>query len=365
MTRHKTRHRGIYYRLDSKDRRRYIVWFTDSAGKAHTETLPLGSTEQDALDRQAELRGKKSRGERVAPTRMRFAELADEWLERQKGRLADETISKYHWALETHLKPRFGRRKLSDITVDDVARLIEDMKKAGKKAWTIRGALTPLSRVMAHAVRRGFISANPVLGLERDERPKSDQAKMRILSSEEIEKLLAAAPDRYRPLLTAAVFTGLRKGELLRLRWEDVDFDAGVLTVRESKTEAGAGREVVLMPALAASLRRHKLASRFSQPQDPVFCSEVGTPLHERNVNRRALEAALTKAGLEHVRFHDLRHTFASILIGQGMDVTFVADQMGHADPAITLRVYAKLFDPTRRKDEAREKLEAAFGGLL
>lgn len=365
MTRHKTRHRGIWYRIDSKNRRRYIVWFPGTDGKGHTETLPVGATEKDALTRQAELRGKVARGERVAPSKVTFADFADQWLERAKTSLSPKTVETYTWALEKQLKPRLGRRKLSDISVDDVALLVEQMRKEGRKAWTIRGALTPLSRVMAHAVRQGLLTANPVRGLEKNERPKSDHAKMRILSSDEIEQLLASSPTRYLVLLKTAIFTGLRKGELLRLRWQDIDFARGVLRVVESKTEAGAGREVVLAPSLVSALRLHKLASRHSAEEDLVFCTDLGTPIGERNVTRRGLDKALETAGLAHLRFHDLRHTYASIMIGQGMDVTFVADQMGHADPAVTLRVYSRLFDPSRRKDEAREKLEAAFGGML
>ena len=122
---------------------------------------------------------------------------------------------------------------------------------------------------------------------------------------------------------------------------------------------------LVLMPALSRVLRRHKIASQFSQDGDYVFATETGKPAHRRTVVRNGLEASLRRAKIDHLRFHDLRHTFASILIAQGLDVVFVSDQLGHSDPAVTLRVYAKMFDPKDRRQEARERLEAAFGGIV
>lgn len=367
--RHKSRHRGIYYRNGSDDpnakgERRWIVWYADSDGRGHYETQPVGATEKDALARQAELRGKVSKGERVAPSRVTLEDFANDWLASQEGRLKPKTVSIYRYGLKQHVYPALKRRRVSEVTVDDVARLIDDMRKAGKAPGTIRSALTPLSRVMAHAVRRGVAGTNPVRGLEKHERPKGSERKLRILDSDEIGKLLEKVPRSYRTLIATAIFTGMRKGELLGLRWADVDFDAGHIVIREGKTNAAA-REIVLMPGLGKRLREHKLASGYSDPQDLVFCSKLGTPLGTRNVTRRGLEKGLSEAGLDHARFHDLRHTFASMLIGQGLDVTFVSNQLGHADPAVTLKVYAKLFDPQKRRAEARGKLEAAFGAMV
>jgi integrase len=361
--RQRSRHRGIYYR-ESPQGRRWIVWFKDSDGKGRTETLPVGSTERDALARQAELRGKISRGERVSPSRVTLKAFGDEWLGKQEGILRPKTVSTYTWGLGQVYEYLGATRRLSEIRVDDVAHMVERMKKKGLSGASIKNAMTPLSRVLSHAVRRGILGSNPVKELEKHERPKGSARKMRILSSDEITLLLSKVPKLYVSFVTTAIFTGMRIGELLALRWGDVDFAAGLVYVREGKTNAAA-RSIVLMPALGKRLRAHKLASGFSGDEDLVFASKVGTPLGRRNVVRRGLEKGLDDASLEHLRFHDLRHTYASILIGQGLDVTFVCDQLGHADPSITLKTYAKLFDPQRRRDEARERLEATFGGMV
>lgn len=207
-----------------------------------------------------------------------------------------------------------------------------------------------------------------------------------VLSREEIGGLLAAAEGKWRLLFSVAVFTGLRLSELLGLRWVDLDLDTGVVRVRaqltrsrrdedgvrtgpelvEPKTRA-AIREVVLMPTLGKALREARLAAPPALSGDDafVFCSAAGRPLDQANV-RRALRSALDAAGIgRRVTMHELRHAFASALIASGRDVVFVSRQLGHASPAITLAVYAHLFDSVRHADETREHLEAEFGRLV
>ena len=202
---------------------------------------------------------------------------------------------------------------------------------------------------------------------------------MRVVEPDEIERLLGAASERYRPLLATAVFTGLRLGELLGLVWADVDFEGGLIKVRKQLARTGervepkttqALRDVVLMPALCRVLREHKLKTGYSQGTDFVFPSLTGTPLQARNLARRALGKALAQGelsadGKPGLRFHDLRHTFASLLIAERLDVVFVSRQLGHANPSITLSVYAHLFDRARHAERTRDALEASFGALL
>lgn len=124
------------------------------------------------------------------------------------------------------------------------------------------------------------------------------------------------------------------------------------------------------MPALARVLREHRLRSTHSGGRRPVFASERGTPLAYRNVERRGLDAAATRAALNRpgrlkLRLHDARHTFASLLISEGLDVVTVSWQLGHASSNITLKVYASLFDQARHADRTRIAMERSFGSLL
>jgi integrase len=160
----------------------------------------------------------------------------------------------------------------------------------------------------------------------------------------------------------------------LGLHWRDVDFENELIHVRTAldrkrrdvppKTER-AVRDVVLMPGLAEALRQHKRETRFDQPDDYVFTTRTGTPHHAPHIGLRALKPALEKAGLQPVRWHDLRHTFASLLIAGGANITFVSRQLGHTSSQITLGVYAHLLDREEQARRTREMLQEMLGTII
>ncbi len=367
--------RGIYYRPGADGRRRYEITYRDSEGRQRWKVVPGGLKDAEAA--LEEVRGRLRRGERLAPTKLTFAEVAALWLATQ-SELRPRTRDAYQSALKNHLLPRFGRLRAAQINQDHIALFIADMRERGYKGWTIRAALTPLGRSLGYAARRGLIGSNPMERLERGERPSVAQREMRTLTRDEISRVLSAADAAQRPLLAAAVFTGLRLGELLGLTWANVNFGAGTVEVRRQLSRSGervdpktrqAVRDVVLMPALARLLREHRLRSPFARDSDFVFASSTGTGL-DPTVPRRALARAKERTNLDAgdrapVRFHDLRHTFASLLVAQGANVVFVSRQLGHSSPDITLRVYAHLFDAAEHAERATAELEASFGGVL
>lgn len=353
MKRHQTRYPGIYYRLDSKGERRYQIWYRGSDGKDHWETLPRGTTEAQAGKRRAAVVGDLGRGVQVAPSSRTFELVAEEWIS-DRSRDPDirpSTLGQNTWAVRKHLIPRFGSRKLHEIAVSDVARFVKDKQVDGMKANSINGILAPLSAIMALAQRDGRVQVNPVRALLKKERPKPDTKKIEALTSEEIESLFAAVGDADRVLVKTLVGTGLRISEALDLVWGDIQ--EHLITVRSSKTDAGE-REVVMQPGLRRVLLEHKMACSAKSDEDRVF-ADAGT--------RRAVGARVMRAA--GCTLHTLRHTHASILISQGVDVTAVAAQMGHSSPTITLSTYAHMFDPKARREEMRMKLETAIGGLL
>jgi integrase len=334
---------------------------------------------KEARAARAEVISKLARGERVAPSRRAFADVADSWLA-TKTQLAPRTRQRYDEILRVHLLPRFAERRISDISEDDVLRLIAEAEQTGCSAGSTRKALVVLGGVLGYATRRGMLAANPVARLERGERPQPERREMRILDQDGIARLLDAAAPTYRPLLATAVFTGLRLGELLGLTWADLDLDMGLVRVRKQLDRSGervrpktpfAAREVELMPALVRVLRTHRerrFALGHASAEDFVFGTVRGTPFHYRNVVRRGLDAALDQAGLAatpRLRFHDLRHTFASLLIAEGVGVVFVSRKLGHASVKTTLDVYAHLFDWAEHGRRVRAALESGFGKIL
>lgn len=388
---------GIYYRTGLGGKRRYEITFLDDQGVRRWLTLD-GNLEdaQAALD---ERRRRRRSGEPVAPEKVRLAPFAETWLAAQT-QLRPRTMSLYRIQLDSHVLPKLGRLYLSEIREDDVLALIGEMRDGwcyrkgddgrivriqrdnGYSAYTIKGALVPLGRILNAAVRRGHIPSNPMTRLEAGERPSPERRDLRVLSSDEIRGLLASTEERHRPLIATALFTGLRLGELLGLTWADVDLDTGIVRVRKQLDREGqrvapktarAVRDVELMPALGRLLREHKAESfkaGHARPESFVFSSRVGTPLQHRNVARRMLDpgmeaARLVGEGRPRLRFHDLRHTFASLLVAQGHNVVFVSRQLGHSSTQVTLDVYAHLFDRAEHGQRMRDQLEAGYGDLL
>lgn len=213
---------GIHFRQVG-GRRRYEITYLDETGTRRWKTLPGFDNLEQAEAELVGVKAKLNRGERVAPSKLTFDQAADLWFAGKN--VAERTRERYESNLRLYLRPRFGSRRVSAITVDDVAALVAEMEAEGKAAWTQRNVLTTLSGFFswASSPRRGYARVNPVSQLERDERPRVRKRKGRVLQPQEIRALLdSATTERYRVLIATAIFTGLRLMELLALRWEDL-----------------------------------------------------------------------------------------------------------------------------------------------
>jgi len=349
---------------------RYEIAYRDSDGRLRFKTV--GGSLEDAKNERATIVSQKASGERVAPSRVTL----DEYAERTyfpSLTLRTRTLEVYKASYRLYLKPTLGTKRLDAITVDDVAKLIASLTRQGLSAWTVRGALTPLGRIFTIAERARLVQRNPVRLLDQGGRPAASRREQRILSPTETTNLLEKA-GKWRALIAVGAFGGLRLGEALGLRWQDVDFADGFLRVRsqlgrdrrlaELKT-GRSRRDVVLIPELAKVLREHKLASPFSQPTEFVFPAPDGGGRDNRSTSR-GIERAVQRAGVGPLSFHGLRHGFASMLIvGLKADVETVSRQLGHANSSITLSVYSHEFDRARNADELRTALSGAFGHVL
>ena len=379
-----TRHRGIRYRLSRSLERTYFVSWNGSS-------VPAGRTEAEALTKQAELRRSAGRGEQpTIPTKITFAQLAEQWFAAKSERLRRKTIKNYRDALDLVLLPRFGGWRIAAIDPNAISELIRDLQREGLHALdrsrktrplgrsSVENYLKPLQGVLALALRRGLIATNPFSALTVDDRPKPEEPKpAHEWSDDDVNTLLqaserlAARPESrydYTPLLRVTATLGLRLGEVLGLRWEDFDKDAGTLHVRRQwtrfgeyaapKTRAGV-RRIAIPTDLRDELIALRLRSDHSRDAQPIFASKSGTPLMHRNVVRRGFEPIRNEAGLTNVTFHSLRGAAVSRLIRASLDPVTVADFIGHEDPHTTLRVYASLWD-RQKTDEA---IRLALGG--
>ena len=337
--------RGVYRQPNGK----YAVCFM-LGGKPRFRTAD-GDLD-DARSARARLAIVAQAGLLPVGPRLTFAGVAGRWIERFEaivavGERRERTLESHH--LDRHLLPTLGRRQIAAITVDDVARLISALSVQGRAPRTIVGALATLGSILRFALRRCYITENPMLRLEAGERPRPDPRPQRALGQDEIARLLAACAPRYRLMIVTALYTWIRISEVLALTWDDVDFAGGVIHVRRP-----AGR--------AAPQRALRWPRRL--PLRPGS----GTPLGHRNVERRALQRASASARIVPApRFHDLRHTFAShLIIDLGLDVAQVSRILGHASVATTLNVYTHLFDDARQVTEIRTRMaSSAFARLL
>jgi len=293
-----------------------------------------------------------------------------------------QSYASYRNSIENHLIPGFGKKKLQALRIDDVAGLIAKLEADGYSRASISAFLVPLNRICAKAVRRGFLPQNPVLGLDNDERPRSEEeVERRVLDSAEVPRLVAATPEPYRLLVEVSLATGLRQSEPLGLVWAEARLDAGKLDVRKQldrkgrrvalKTKA-SWRTVPLGPSLVAGLRAHRqeaLKLGQARPEDFVFRSATGGPMRHRTIVKRGLAPAIEAAGINDdpakpkLTWHDLRRTAGSLLLRRGANIVYVSNFLGHADASITLRAYAKLLDAADQDDEATAIMEDALHG--
>jgi len=347
-----------------------------------------------------------------------FYEFASRWFETSKGEWRASTRLDYEWQLSHHLLPFFKDHRLSQITIAEVdryrqakvaeARAIEAAAAKGKpivdtytdkrgcerkrkrrplSVTSTNKTITRLGQILEVAVEYGLVPANPAKGRRRRLKPQRS-APVWLDRTEHIEALLSAAgalDDRAklkgghdqkgglvyrRALLATFVFAGPRIGELTALRWRHVDLAGGRITVRDSKTDAGM-RQIDLLPALHDELAAYKAQAPDTTPDAFVFPSAKLTKMSQENIRGRVLEKAIEKANdklisagdvplPEGLTPHKLRHTYASILVALGVDPGSVMDQLGHADPGFTLRVYRHAM---RRDPAAKARLRTLVGG--
>jgi integrase len=376
--------RGIYQQPNGK----YAVCCRH-AGRLHFKTVGFDLAEA-RRERLALIAATRDGRVAVSP-RLCFETVAGWWLERFEAKVAagerhPRTLEAHRYQLDRHMLPALGGRRIASLTVDDVAALLDALRRKGCSAKTSASALATLQSVMRFARRCGWIVADPVELLEHDERPRPQRRRQRVLGRAEIERLLAACAPRDRLMVATVLYTGLRISELLGLVWDDVDFAAGVIHVRAQLSRAHRGaparrvapktpasvRDVPLVAQLARLLSAHRQQSRFARGGEWVFATARGTPYGHRNVSRRALGRAAQLAGLNDdgwppLRFHDLRHTFAShLIIDLGLDVAHVSRILGHARITITLDTYTHLFEDARHAHNIRTRMAASsFARLL
>ena len=339
-----------------------------SGGKRQRKSF-YGATRQEVASRLAGAVRDRQLGKSPVPEREKLGDFLNRWLEDTARRsIRVSTYEIYEVSLRKHIIPEIGDIRLARLTADDLDALYSRLldKLAPK---TVRMIHAVLHRALSHAQRRGAVAVNVASIADV---PSAPRREFRALSPEEAARLLKAARyDRFYALYALALNTGMRQGELLGLRWRDVNLSGAVLHVRQqvyrmagewvfSEPKTAAGRRTVSLSGSAVeALRERRLAQNKERLRgetwedlDLVFSNRRGNPIDKANLLRGSFWPLLERAGLPHMRFHDLRHSCASLLLAEGVHPKVVQEMLGHSSISVTMDIYSHTL-PTMQADAA------------
>ena len=335
-----------------------------------------GKTRREVAQKLADLR-RQAAGGMPDPGKRTLSDLLSAWLETVTPTLRPKTLYDYRRTCELHILPTLGAVKLSRLEPIQTERLLAHIQAQGHKR-TAALVYAVLHRACVFAVRWRWLGENP---LDRVQRPAHRAARKAMWTHEQLQAFIEGSREHWLfPLWYTLIASGCRIGELLALTWGDVNLDAGTLRIDKTlqrvrrevligapKTEAG--ERTIALPAEAVrvlkaqrgrqALARIQAGADWQNARDLVFTGASGKPLQTATVDR-ALKGTCDRLGLPHLSAHGLRHMHASLLLAEGLPVPAVSARLGHANPSITMTIYAH---EVRGRDQSAEVIGRALGG--
>ncbi len=363
----------------------------DATGKRRQKWHTVRGSKKDAHRELARLVHEMNTGAYVEPSRMTLSVYLDRWLDDYaRASVSAKTFERYEEIVRLHLKPALGHHALSKLQPLHIARYYSEALASGRVDGN--GGLSPRSVLHHHRVLRAalhqavkwlLLPRNPADAVDP---PRPQHREMRALDEAATAKLLRAASDSRLSLpVLLAVTTGLRRGEILAVRWQDVDLQHSSLAVRQSleqtrnglafkQPKTAKGRRVVALPTLTVeALKQHKVKQATTklalgavyQDHDLVCARDDGTPWPPDTFSS-AFVGLVRRTSVPRIRFHDLRHTHATQLLRQGIHPKVVSERLGHATVSITLDVYSHVLPGMQAEAATRTDaaLRAALGGV-
>jgi integrase len=332
-----------------------------------------GGPAEVTLEKIREAVSEAERGILPSGENLTVAAFLHRWLAAVQSGVGMRTHESYAYHVRLHLIPEIGKRKLRQLEPMDLQRLYATLLSRGLSPKTVRNAHGVIRRALGQAVRWQLVPFNVALAADP---PRAARPEYATYDAAKVRRLWRSVEGtRWKPFLVLAIKTGLRQGELLGLKWADIDLAGGALQVRRQlqrdktfqPTKGQRSRRLDLGQLELQVLAEHKVRQDERrrgwgdawEGQDLVFCTNRGRPLGWRDVYRD-FRGILRKAGLEAIRFHDLRHTNATLLLEQGVHPKVVQERLGHSDIGVTLNTYSHV-TPTMGQDAAR-RLDDLFG---
>lgn len=339
-----------------------------------------GKTQKEVAEKLRAATASIDTGTYTEPSRLTVGQWLDTWAADYLGGVKPATRTIYGNNIKNHIKPALGAVRLSALQPHMVQRFVNGLDSLS--AASVRLAYKVLHQALEKAVGLGYLAKNPASGCEL---PRLEQKEIHPLDDQQAAALLKAARGHdLEHLVFVALFTGCRLSELLGLTWDAVDFDLGTITINKQLARSihrqagpfispknGKARTITPAPSVLAALRRQRSSQAEAQlkagplwdnPHQLVFTDELGGPMDQWKADH-SFRAIITAAGLEGVRFHDLRHTYAVNAIRAGDDIKTIQGNLGHATAVFTLDRYGHFTE--RMKQDSAARMEGFIKGVL
>jgi integrase len=358
---------SIYRRKDGRWVGQYLVYTPEGPKYRYL----YGKTRQVVAEKLTKAMAQRDSGLAFEAGKLTVAEYMNKWLvESARNRLRPKTYKDYSGLTRLHIVPALGHIKLKKLTPLHVQSFYGTKLESGLSKRTVEYIHTVLHSALKQAVRWELVPRNVTEAVdpprpERKERPTFNLDQARLF-------LKAARDDGCEALYVLVIHTGMRRGEVFGLRWDDVNLDNGWLHVRQAlapdgksfslpKTAKGR-RRIRLTPEAIEALKKHRIAQHQKRLQlgsewrdhGLVFCSSVGTPMGPDNFIKRQYKPLLRRAELPYIRFHDLRHTFASLMMPNVQNPQIVQEMLGHSRISTTLDIYSHLSEDMQEEAVGR-----------
>ena len=364
----------VRLRKDGRWEGRVVIGYDDK-GNPKTKSV-LAHTKGECVEKLERLKEECGRtAEKLKPD-MPFGEWIDFWYQYfSSPKLRPTTQATYENRIYGHIIPSVGKIPLSKLTQNDLQQFYAKLKRTGRKVNVelkgtgvsdrmVRSCHALCRSSLEKAVEEGLITRNPSIGCKL---PPKKNGEMKVLTQTEIVRLLNQAYDEgYYEMFLLELTTGMRRGEILGLKWRDLNLETGELNIKRQLTTKGISvpktkssiRTILLPPDMLDLLREMKKTAKY----DWIFPSPVkeGEPRNPTAITKR-FRIMLERAHCKHVRFHDLRHTFATMALENGMDVKTLSAMIGHVSSETTLNIYSHVTDTMRA--QAAVKIDREIGG--
>lgn len=333
-------------------------------------------TKKEAEKALAALLNEVNEGTYIEPSKQLYSDYLNKWLKGKEHSLSIQTLKLYKSYMKTHIVPALGHLKLSALNPLHIQEFVTELRNKGLSQTTVKRIFNVVNASLNSAVKMELIKKNPASAIEK---PKWDSKEITIWNLQEVSSFLKVAKSSpYYIAFLLAIMTGMRQGEILALRWKDIDFENECLYVRQTLTHDGkefkngakskAGNRSIGLDTHTISVlkqqRKKVVANKLKygiayNDFDLVVCSSKGKPINPRNL-LRTFNNLVTKANLPKIRFHDLRHTHASLMLQQGENIKLISERLGHSSVKITLDIYSHVL-PNMQKDASNRLASQLF----